>query len=193
MLYQLNPSYIIHAAAITDLEFCENNKKKSKIINFNLTKNITDVCKKISCKLIFLSSDQLFDGKKNYYNENTKTKPLNFYSKLKIRSENYIKKNLKNYLILRTNFFGWGTNYRSSFSDNIIFNLKKDIKINILDDVYFNPISLEYLCESINKLIKMNKKGTYNVTSSIKISKYKLAVKFANIFKLNKHFLKKFL
>ena len=37
----------------------------------------------------------------------------------------------------------------------------------------------------------MNKKGTYNVTSSIKISKYKLAVKFANIFKLNKHFLKK--
>ena len=191
ILHQLKPKYVIHAAAITDLEFCENNRKKSKIVNFHLTKNISDECKKINCKLIFLSSDQLFDGKKDYYNENSKTNPLNFYSELKIRSENYIKKSMKNFLIIRTNFFGWGPNYRTSFSDNVIFNLKKEVKINILEDVYFNPISLKYLCESIDKLIKMNKKGVFNISSSKKISKYNLAVKIANTFKLNKDFIKK--
>jgi len=187
---QIKPDHLIHAAAITDLEFCEKYKRLATITNYNLTKDISNECNKRNCNLIFLSSDQLFNGTHNYYSEKSNTSPLNFYSKLKIRSENYIKKNLKKYLIIRTNFFGWGTDYRSSFSDNIIFKLKKRKKISILKDVSFNPLSLKYLCESINKLIIKKKIGTYNISSSKELSKYKLAEKIADKFKLNKNFLK---
>lgn len=190
ILNDIKPDYVIHAAAITNVDFCEKNMKIAKKTNFNLTKNIVDQCKKINCSLIFLSSDQLFNGKKNFYNEFSKPSPLNYYSKLKVESESYIKKKLKNFLIIRTNFFGWGTSYRKSFSDNVIFNIKDKKKIYILKDVYFNPISLKYLCKAISKLIELKKYGTYNITTNKKISKYELAKKISNVFKLDENFLK---
>ncbi len=189
ILNKIKPNYVIHAAAITNLEYCQKYKTTAKKVNYTLTKNITNECKEKKYKLIYLSSDQLFEGKNSYYSESSKTFPLNFYSKLKIASENYIIKNLKDFLIIRTNFFGWGSFFRSSFSDNIIFNLKKKKKIHILKDVYFNPISLNYLTKAISKLISNKKNGIYNISSSKKISKYNLAKKIAKTFKLNERYL----
>ena len=69
ILNEINPNYVIHAAAITNLEYCQKYKKTAKKVNYTLTKNITDECKLKKYKLIYLSSDQLFEGKKSYYSE----------------------------------------------------------------------------------------------------------------------------
>ena len=85
-----------------------------------------------------ISTDQLFVSKKKFITEITKPKPLNEYSKSKYLAENLVKKRLKIFFIVRTNFFGWGTPYKNTFSDKIIFPLKKNKKVKVLNDVYFN-------------------------------------------------------
>ena len=125
---KFSPNFIVHAAAITDVDYCEKFKKKALKSNFLTTKKLVNAAKKYKKFLVFISSDQLFDGSKKKYNEKSVYSPCNFYSNTKMKSEKYIKKNLKDYLIIRTNFFGKSLNGRKSFSDFIIkiFKIKKN-------------------------------------------------------------------
>ena len=121
ILKKVKPQIIIHNAAITDVDYCEKNKKISEEVNLNLSKKISALCKKQKIKLIFISSDQVF-SKDNRNYENSKKNPINIYSLHKSKAEDFIRKNLKNYLIIRTNFFGIAPPNKKSF-----FNLLKII------------------------------------------------------------------
>ena len=95
--------------------------------------------------------ENLFKG----YSEKSYTNPLNYYAKTKVFCEDYIKKTKKIFLIIRTNFFGKGNKFKKSFSDKILLALSK--KINLFDDVYFNPISMNELSLIIRKLYERKK------------------------------------
>ena len=182
-----NIKILIHCAGITDIELCEKYKKKCKTINYYFTKKLVDICKSLNIKIIYISSDHLFDGKSPFKGEKQKTKPLNEYAKLKILSEKYIKRKLINHLIIRTNFFGTSNlGIKKNFAQKIINDLKKGKKIYIFEDVYFSPISIVKLSRIIYKLIKLEAKGTFNVCSDERISKYLYALKIARKINLNK-------
>ena len=118
----------------------------------------------------------------------SKESPLNYYAKTKLLIENYIRKKNKNFLIIRTNFLA--KNYskknkgKKSFSDYLISELKSKNKINLWEDVYFNPIYVEVLFDILFKLIKSKKIGTFNVCSNNGTSKYSLGLKLAKILNL---------
>ena len=127
---------------------------------------------------------------KKFITEITKPKPLNEYSKSKYLAENLVKKRLKFFFIVRTNFFWLGYNsYKNTFSDKIIFPLKKNKKVKVLNDVYFNPILLNDLAILVARLIKSKKYGIYNICSNEKLTKFDLAKKIAKRFNLPIHFL----
>ena len=128
----INRDIIINAAGITNVDDCEKNYKKAYQINYLGAKNIAQICKNLKIKLVHLSTDHLFDGKKRKYTENDKITPLNNYSKSKFLAEDYIKKNLNNFLIIRTNFFGVGYNHSKKFFDFIIERLKRKKKFIFL-------------------------------------------------------------
>jgi perosamine synthetase len=186
----LDTKVVIHTAGITDVEKCEKYPNNCKKINYIYTKNLADVCEKLNLYLIFISTDHLFNGKKKFYAETSKCNPLNIYSKYKYFSEKYIINNNTNYLIIRTNFFGNGTAYRKSFSDFVLDNLDKKNEIRLAKDVFFSPISMKYLCEYMDKLIRKDSKGIYNISSNQRISKYNFGIKLAKIFKKDFSFIK---
>ena len=99
-----------------------------------------------------------------------------------------LKKYIKDFLIIRTNFFGWGTSYRNSFSDYIIKNLILKKKVYLSDKIKFNPVYLGNLIDCIENLIK-RKKGIFNISSNKKISKYNFGIKIAEIFNLDKNYI----
>ena len=185
IIKNFKPNIILHTAALTNIDKCEENKSFANDLNIKVTKNLAEISKLYNLKLVFISTDHLFRKKKHYFNENEKTSPINYYAKTKKKAEDIIKKKLKNFLIIRTNFFGWGTNYRKSFSDIIIQNLKKKKTIRLFDDVYFNPVNVVFLCNIIKNLILENKKGIFNVSSNLSISKYEFGLMIAKIFDFN--------
>ena len=185
-LKKSNIKIVIHTAGMTDVDKCEKFNKNCKKINFDYTKNLSDVCKKLNLYLVFISTDQLFDGKKKLYYEDSKCSPLNVYSKYKYLSEEYIKKNNNKFLIIRTNFFGNSPIYRKSYSDYILDNLNKKNEIYLAKDIFFSPISTKYLTKYINLLVKKNATGIFNISSNERISKYNFGKKLSKIF--NKDF-----
>ena len=185
ILIKFNPNYILHNAAITNLELCEQNKELCFKINYELSCLITDVAKDLNIKLIFISTDQIYNGLKDSYSEKDTPNPINNYGISKVKSEEYILKHYSNSLIIRTNFFGWGPSYRNSFSDRVL----KDTFTNVkeLDDVSFNPIYLSTLIKILFEMINNNYSGLFNLSSDDSFTKYKLAKKFLEYFKINKN------
>ena len=181
-IIKFKPNLLIHTAGLTDIEKCEKNKKISKKVNYDLTKKLTRLAKKHKIKMVYISSDHLYDGKKSSYQEIDKTNPLNFYAKTKVMSENYIKKQLNNYLIIRTNFFSFpDKKFKKNFLYFIFSNLKLKKEIGLFNDVLYSPISVIELVKALNKLIILKKNGTYNVSGNEKISKYQFGILVAKI------------
>lgn len=183
-ILKIKPEIFIHAAAKTNLDLSKKNCLKEKKKQIKISKNILEICKKYQIFLIFISSDQLYSGKKKIYNEKDKVQPLNWYAKYKINSEKLILK-YKRSTIIRTNFFGWAPCKRKSFSDFIIFNVNKK-KIRLYDNIYFTPIFVNNLISSIEKIIDKRIYGLFNISGNEKINKYQFGIRLANIFRLNK-------
>jgi dTDP-4-dehydrorhamnose reductase len=176
------PNLIINASAISDIDICEKNKKKTYKINVGLVNNIFNIKKKNKLKFFFFqfSTDQIYDSKKITPNkENCKLKINNEYSKQKIHLEKICKKNKST--IFRINFFG-KNNKKKSITDWIFYSFKKKRKINLFKDVYFNPLRIDTLCKIIKKIIISKKYhfiGTFNLGSKQFMSKSDFAIYFA--------------
>ena len=183
-LTKLKPKYIIHTLGVTSVEKCEMFKKETFEINVGITKNLSKVCKELKIKLIYISTDHLFDGKKDIYDEHSKVIPINYYAKTKYEAEKYVLSSSRN-LVLRCNFFGIGFAYRKSFSDHIIDKLKSGKKIQLFLDVYFSPLSISNLVKASQKLINLDHSGIFNMSSNEGLSKYHFGKKIAEKFNLD--------
>ena len=82
---KFRPDIILNAAGLTDVEECERNYKKAFNLNALGSKYLSEICTKFKIKLIHISTDHLFDGKKSFYKELDKTKPVNNYGKTKTK------------------------------------------------------------------------------------------------------------
>ncbi len=185
-----NIKVIIHAAAITDIDFAEKNKFITNNTNFRFTKTISDIAKLYNLKIVFISTDQLYNNHLGYSKEIQKINILNYYSLTKYKSENYIKENNIKYWIIRCSFFGWGTKYKKSLSDFIYYNLKNKNDLRLWSNIYFNPIYVSELIEIIKTIINY-KTGTYNIGSKKRISKLEFGLSLAKVFNLSTKQIKK--
>ena len=102
---EIKPEIIIHTAAITNLDWCENNKDETFLTNVSATRFLTELAKKNNSKLIFISTDSVFDGKKGDYREDDSQNAVNVYSESKIEAEKIVNE-YSNSLILRGTFVG---------------------------------------------------------------------------------------
>ena len=111
--------------------------------------------------------------------------PINIYEETKYQGELKVQNNCKSALIVRTNFFGWGTKYRQSFSDFILNTLKSNNEIELFKDVFFTPILIDELAIRAHLLIDMDAKGVYNIVGNERLSKYGFGLKLANFYELD--------
>jgi dTDP-4-dehydrorhamnose reductase len=81
------PDVVIHAAAIPDIDFCEKNPAMARAVNVGMTANVAEWCTRKGCRLIYLSSDNVFDGEKGNYVEEDRTAPINEYARTKAAGE----------------------------------------------------------------------------------------------------------
>ena len=130
ILKKTQPDLIINSAAVTNIEYCEKNRKISEKINVGIVKEIFEIKKKLKLNFLFFqfSTDQLYDSLKIIKNKES-IKPIinNEYSKQKAKVEKICIKN--NALVLRINFFGKSSNKDPSFTDWIHYSFKKKVRL----------------------------------------------------------------
>ena len=181
---KIKPDVIIHAAAFTNVDRCEIEKEKAYEINAKATENIAKVAKEINAKLIYISTDYVFDGKKGMYKEEDETNPVNYYGVTKLEGEKAVIKNCSDFIIARTSVI-YGAN-KKNFATWAIEELRKDNQIKIITDQWVSPTLNQDLAEQIYKLIEKNERGIFHAAGGERVSRYDFVIKLAEVFGFDK-------
>jgi len=185
ILDRINPHVVIHSAGLTNVEFCESNSELARHVNVTLASNVAKSCEIHKVQLVHISTDQLFSGHESFVTEYQTPDPKNVYGKTKAEAEHIILDANPQALVIRTNFYGWGTSYRRSFSDVIIDALQKGKVVTLFRDVFYTPILVENLATTVHDLIDRNASGIFHVVGDERISKYAFGLKIAEKFGLD--------
>ncbi len=185
IISEFKPSVIIHCASLTNIDQCEIDKELTKEINVNATNNLVNATKDEDTKLIYISTDAVYDGVKGNYSEEDNVNPQNYYGLSKYEGELEVLEK-KNSLILRTNIFGWNIQNKKSLGEWIVGELQAKRRINGFKDAYFSSIYTMELARIIDISINKNVTGVYNCGSIDSYSKYEFAMQIADCFGMDK-------
>jgi dTDP-4-dehydrorhamnose reductase len=178
-------SMVVHAAGFTNVEKCEAKPDLARNINVDLAGNVAKACAKLGLPLIHISTDHLFSGEMPMLAENSPVTPVNVYGRTKAEAELHVLEAHPLALLIRTNFYGWGTSYRRSFSDVIIEALRSGKDLNLFTDVFYTPILVDTAAIAAHDLIDTKATGIVNIVGDERISKYEFGIRVAEEFGLD--------
>jgi len=185
ILDKLSIDTVIHTAALTDIEKCEMVPELARHVNVTLASNVAKASSAHGARLVHISTDHLFDGSSPMRTEADQIAPINVYARTKAEAENIVLDACPNALIIRTNFFGWGTSYRSSFSDEILASLNASRPAILFEDVFYTPILVDVLIDAVHKLLSAMQTGIFNIVGDQRLSKFEFGLKVAANFGLD--------
>ena len=191
LVEKINPSVIVNAAALTDVDECEREAEKAYAINVKLAKDLANLSNEVGADFIQISTDQVFDGEKQLYTELDVPSPINRYGLTKWQGEKEVLSCKEDALVLRTNFFGWGPPHRHSLSDWILDEIDHGKIIDAYADSFFSPIYTRSFVKTAHKLIQEGARGIFNVVGNERLSKYEFALKVCDTFSLDKRLVKR--
>lgn len=192
LITKIQPQYIIHTAAMTNVDACELQQRECDSINVEVVVSLVELCSKNRIHLVHLSTDFVFDGqKKGQYTEEDLPNPISHYGLSKLRSEEIILSSDIDYTILRT-VLVYGLVDKKDRS-NIVLWVKKSLEdkkhINVVTDQFRMPTYAEDLAEACYLSIKNRAVGIYNVSSNELMSIYDIALEIANTFELDSSYI----
>jgi len=171
---KLNPDFVIHTAAYTDVDGCEKDPHGAHRVNALGTRNIALICQKKNIPLVYVSTDFVFDGKKNYpYTELDEPHPLNVYGRSKLAGENHIRSLLERYFIVRTSWL-YGR-YGKNFVETILKLCQEKQEITVVGDQVGCPTYTKDLAQNMKNLLSSSSYGIYHIANSGSCSWYHFA------------------
>jgi len=185
LVESVKPEWIVHCAALTNVEWCEQNPQETFEVNAFMPRNLAKAAEKIGAGIIYISTDSIFSGIRGNYSEDDAPGPINVYAKSKLAGEIAVKEECGSSLIIRTNIFGWNASKKLSLAEWILFELESNRTIDGFTDVIFSPILVNELSRIILKAMESKLRGTYNIACSQSCSKYEFARRVARIFDLD--------
>lgn len=164
---KVNPDVVVHCAAWTAVDLAEESENKEKVMAINVggTENITKVCKELDCKMVYISTDYVFDGYgTSPWNEDCKDyAPLNVYGESKLIGEKIVSLNLEKYFIVRIAWvFGVNGN---NFIKTMLKVGKKFDSLNVVNDQIGTPTYTYDLSRLLVDMIETDKYGYYHATN----------------------------
>lgn len=190
---EVKPEFIIHTAAMTNVDQCETEKEACWKQNVDAVQYLVDSAAKAKSFLVHLSTDFIFDGKNGPYDENAKAAPLSYYGESKLEAEKIVMKSKIKWAIART-VLVYGVAHDMSRS-NIILWVKKSLEdgknIQVVNDQWRTPTLAEDLAMGCYLIMENQSTGIYNISGKDFLTPYEMAIKTADYFNLNKSLITK--
>jgi len=181
-------SWVFHFAAFTDVQAAEKEKDKGKEsiswkVNAEATKNIASICEKLGKRLLYLSTDYVFDGKADLYDENSIGNPQGWYAKTKYEGEKMVKSLKDLGLVVRiANPYRANPIGKKDFMHKILERLEQGLPIAAPFNQKMTATYIDDLTKGIEKLISINATGVYNIPGADSFSPYDGAMTIAEVF-----------
>jgi dTDP-4-dehydrorhamnose reductase len=186
------PDCVIHAAAYTDVDRCEREREACRRVNATGTENMASFCRSQGIKLIYLSTDYIFDGKQGPYSEEDEPHPVSHYGMTKLEGETAVRRLLEDYIIARTTvLYGYFAGIRPNFVTWLVDKLRKKETVFIVDDQHGTPTLAEDLAGMLLVLFENNRRGIYNAVGNECLSRHEFAVRTAEVFGLDASLIRK--
>jgi dTDP-4-dehydrorhamnose reductase len=186
LIRDCQPDWIVHCAALTNVDWCETHRDQTWVGNVEMTRYLATVARDVNAGLVYISTDSVFDGKIGGYSEESPPAPLNVYAESKLAGEKAVRKELDHSLIVRTNIYGWNAQDKMSLAEWMLDRLEAGQTLPGFYDIVFTPILVNHLSEVVLDMIELKLRGIYHVAGSQSCSKYEFALQLAGVFGLNK-------
>jgi len=186
----VKPDIVVHTAAETNVDKCETQREHAWKINVEGTRNLAIACSKTNTKIVYISTDYVFDGAKGNYNEQDSPNPVNYYGVTKLEGENQVTKHCKNHAILRTSvLYGWHP-WKKNFATWVISQLRQSNEVTVVEDHYNTPTLADNLAEIAVEVEQRNLQGLLHTSGKERISRYEFAKQIAKTFDSNSDLIK---
>lgn len=188
LFLDFKPDAVIHAAGIGSPDYAETNREAVTDINVNGTMNILELCEIYGSRLVFISSNGIYDGDNAPYSEEDKAEPVNYYGEVKLKGEEIVKGARIPFAIVRPILmYGWPFSFeRANIVTLVISKLNNGEKIHAYEDVYANPLLNVSCAAAIWKIVSENISGVFNISGADRVSIYQLLLRTAEVFDMDK-------
>ncbi len=160
-----SPDYIIHTAALTNVDECERNPKLAYSINSFGTEKVAKAADKLSVPLLYISTDYVFDGENPPYSENDEPNPVSVYGKSKLLGEDFVNR-LSSSIVLRVSWL-FGPEGR----DFVSFVMRADNSIPVVGSQISKPTCTVDISHAIKNLINSRVSGIYHFANPPAVSR----------------------
>ncbi len=171
VLDQVQPDWVIHCAALANLDECEEDPTFAEIMNTELPGEVARATVG-KARLVHISTDAVFDGNRGEYTEEDEPNPLNVYSKTKLAGERAVLEANPDAIVARVNLFGWSLKGKRSLSEWFFYNMQAGKPVKGFTDVTFCPLLANDIAAILCDMLEQKLSGIYHVVGSKCISKY---------------------
>ena len=184
---RIRPEAIIHAAALTNVDKCEECKELAQQVNIEGTRNIIEASKRHNSFLVYISTDYVFSGKNGNYKETNVPDPINYYGFTKLEAEKVVTTS-KKWCIVRPSVIYGSTSAvgKINFVLWVLNKLRNNEPIKIITDQIVSPTYNTNLAKMILEILERKITGIYHLSGATPVSRYTFAVLIADTFGLDK-------
>lgn len=178
----LRPQTIYLTSALTHVDYCEDHEEVARRINVLGPRRVAEEARRTGAKLVFYSTEYIFDGADGPYDEDAAPNPLSVYGRTKLEAENVIRGILEDALILRTTVvFGWDQQ-SINFAMQIYDRVQKGLEMTIPADQLSSPTWAGYLADVSVRLMESGVSGVVNVVGRDTVSRTEFARSLVKLF-----------
>ena len=180
------PDVVVHLAAMADVGTAERNPQLATAVNVTATSTIAHLCQLHGARLVFVSTEYVFDGRRGYYREDEPPNPTTHYGLTKYQAEQEVAKLASPWSVLRTSIvYGWPAPGKRNFVPGLVQRLSSGEMYQGPTDVYRTPVYVETLTDAIARLVEEDFPGIHHVAGSDWVSMYQFASAVAEAFHLD--------
>lgn len=180
----LRPKWVVHCAAATNVDWCEDNPAEARRLNSEVAENLTTACKAVDSRFVYVSTDSVFDGKRGGYDESDVPNPVNEYARSKLLGEQAVLAVAPASLVIRTNMYGWNAQPKASLAEWVLGRLRASQEVAGFMDIVFAPLLVNELCDVLLELLSNGASGLFHASSAGSCSKFDFARSIAQEFEL---------
>ena len=182
-----NPTHILHAGALTHVDRCEEHPEESHLLTVESTRNIIKLAEKTNARLIYISTDYIFDGNEGPYLEDHEPNPLSIYGIHKLEAENMVRAREHSLILRVTNVYGVEERDKNFVARLLIACRNQEtLHLKLPVDQYATPVNAWDVARALYLLLKDGKSGVYHIASTDYLNRVQLAQKVVSLFESNK-------